>query len=271
MVGGLRRNGPAVRPAESAGRTAGRWFGRPAGRPDRRNLTGRAEPPPRVPPVHSVQPSRIKFRMFKCCCRGHQSGIYTTTCANGTPAADGHRKPRPKRVLPDPMIPRRPHSLHRSQSTPCEPPVQSGAPRNSMGDPGRITGWIAWVHTRPTQTTHSSAGVHSRPPPQQPSANPLGSATHGIPEAMTRTGDTRARARRGPLMPWPYCNGCPHLEHTSGLPGTWTQHNTESGAGVCLGLAKGRGVADKEGTREFGGRRMSLCSKKGQILTRFLF
>ena len=80
MVGGVRRNGPAVRPAESAGRTAGRQFGRPAGRPDhrpgrfrrsgrpnrpadtaaepnRRNLTGRAEPPPRVPPVHSVQPA----------------------------------------------------------------------------------------------------------------------------------------------------------------------------------------------------------------------
>ena len=27
-----------------------------AAEPNRRNLTGRAEPPPRVPPVHSVQP-----------------------------------------------------------------------------------------------------------------------------------------------------------------------------------------------------------------------
>ena len=68
-----------------------RWFGRPTGRlgsggpagrlgrpnhralvrpadttaePNHRNLTGRAEPPPRVPPVHSVQPGRG---------RGHES------------------------------------------------------------------------------------------------------------------------------------------------------------------------------------------------------
>ena len=40
----MRWNGPAVRPADTAAE------------PNRRNLTGRAEPPPRVPPVHSVQP-----------------------------------------------------------------------------------------------------------------------------------------------------------------------------------------------------------------------
>ena len=67
--------GASERPGGSAGRTAGRvGSGGPAGRlgrpkcrpavrpadtaaePNRRNLTGRAEPPPRVPPVHSVQP-----------------------------------------------------------------------------------------------------------------------------------------------------------------------------------------------------------------------
>ena len=42
--GGGGRNGPAVRPADTAAE------------PNRQNLTGRAEPPLRVPPVHSVQP-----------------------------------------------------------------------------------------------------------------------------------------------------------------------------------------------------------------------
>ena len=41
--GGVRRNGPALRPGDTA-------------EPNRRNLTGRAERLPRVPPVHSVQP-----------------------------------------------------------------------------------------------------------------------------------------------------------------------------------------------------------------------
>ena len=88
----MRRNGPAVRPAEPAGRTAGRWFGRTAGRvgsggpagrsaarrsgrpnrpadtaaePNRRNLTGRAGPPPRVPPVHSVQPGGTRIHVYR--------------------------------------------------------------------------------------------------------------------------------------------------------------------------------------------------------------
>ena len=64
----VRLSGGEARPkvkepmAVSAGRSAGRRYGRlnqqadTAAEPNRRNLTGRAEPPPRVPPVHSVQP-----------------------------------------------------------------------------------------------------------------------------------------------------------------------------------------------------------------------
>ena len=41
--GGGRRNGPALRPAESAGRTAGRWFGWRIGRPECRPAVRPAE------------------------------------------------------------------------------------------------------------------------------------------------------------------------------------------------------------------------------------
>ena len=56
--GGVRRNGPVV----LTGRTARHSFGRPnrlahaAAELNHQNLTDRAEPPPGVPPVHSVQP-----------------------------------------------------------------------------------------------------------------------------------------------------------------------------------------------------------------------
>ena len=63
MLGGGGGGGASERPG-GLGRPDRRAALRPAdtaAEPNRRNLTGRAEPPPRVPPVHSVQPLTLTF------------------------------------------------------------------------------------------------------------------------------------------------------------------------------------------------------------------